>query len=354
MARRKNIIIVQNHHRELSDQFYEYQKQLGYIPDTCRARQLQIEEFIYWIEQKGISNIEQTTEAQIQSYYDYISSRPNRNSARWRRQQQGILHQKTTYDYLKSVEYLFTMLQMQGAVPINPMNTLKFIYPKDEYEREILTQAEIQQLYKHCETARERAILSLAYGCGLRVGEMEQLDNEDIRFREKMVIVRKGKGNKRRIVPMSPGVLQDLEEYFFKERNTLDTNPTIREHPFMLNNKGSRMREFTFNRHLKIIIERTNNPALKERELSIHSLRHSIATHLIEQEMNVELVRDFLGHSQLETTQIYTHISQEQIKKLNDDPYDRTIPEGIEYDSARSEGTAKAASDETKNENNDP
>lgn len=317
MARRKNIIVVNEVNRMLSKEFYEYQKALGYGLDTCRSRQLQIEEFMYWVEQKGvlkgINSIEETKAEQLQSYYDYLSERPNK-------QQDGILHQKTTYDYIKSVEYLFTMLQMQGAVLINPMNTLNFIYPKDEYEREILTQEEIQQLYKHCETARERSILSLGYGCGLRVGEMEQVNMEDIRFRDKMVIVQKGKGNKRRVIPMSSGVKRDLEEYLYNERCLLDINLGRREHPFMLNNKGGRMREFTYNKHLKLIIERTNIEALKSKELGIHSLRHSIATHLIENGMAIEQVRDFLGHSQLETTQIYTHINLEQIKQLNNDP----------------------------------
>ncbi len=314
MARRKNVIVVQEHHRKLSEQFYEYQKALGYHLDTCRARQLQVEEFMNWIESKGDIKLEQLLSEQIKSYYEYLSERPNK-------QADGILHQKTLYDYLKSVEYLYTMLQIQNGVLINPINTLKFDYPKDKYERQILTQAEIQQLYKHCTTARERAILSLAYGCGLRVGEMEQLNVEDIRFRDKMVIIRKGKGNKRRIVPMSPGVVKDLEEYFFEERGVLIVyKEQHREHPreqaFMLNQKGRRMREFTFNKHLRMMIERTNNETLKGKEFGIHSLRHSIATHLIEQGMNVELVRDFLGHSQLETTQIYTHINNEQIKRL--------------------------------------
>ncbi|MBK9378674.1 MAG: tyrosine-type recombinase/integrase [Saprospiraceae bacterium] len=283
MARRKNIVIVHQHHRILSEQFYEYQKTLGYHLDTCRARQLQVEEFMYWIECKGLNELEQVQAEHLQSYYEYLSERPNK-------QQDGILHQKTLYDYLKSVEYLFTMLQEKGGVLINPMNTLKFDYPKDKNERAILTQAQIQQLYKHCETARERAILSLGYGCGLRVGEMEQLNVEDIRFRDKMVIVRKGKGNKRRIVPMSPGVIKDLEEYFYEERSDLVGH---KELAFMINSKGGRMREFTYNKHLRMMIERTNNETLKGKELGIHSLRHSIATHLIEQGMQVELVRDF-------------------------------------------------------------
>ena len=81
------------------------------------------------------------------------------------------------------------------------MTVLKFPYPRDYAEREILTLEEINQLYDACSNVWERAILSLAYGCGLRVGEVENLKIEDIRLREKIVIVTSGKGNKRRASP---------------------------------------------------------------------------------------------------------------------------------------------------------
>ena len=76
------------------------------------------------------------------------------------------------------------------------------------------------------------------------------------------------------------------------------------------------MQKGTYNKHLKILVERTENEAIKEKQITIHNLRHSIATHLLEQGVPVEQVRMFLGHSQLETTQIYTHISRKQLENL--------------------------------------
>jgi len=84
----------------------------------------------------------------------------------------------------------------------------------------------------------------------------------------------------------------------------------------MLHARGGRMQQWTYNKYLKLIINRTQNPTLKAKQITIHHLRHSIATHLIEQGIPVEQIRQFLGHSQLETTQIYTHISQQQLKRL--------------------------------------
>lgn len=87
----------------------------------------------------------------------------------------------------------------------------------------------------------------------------------------------------------------------------------------MLNSRGGRMREWTYNSSLRNIIVRTEIKAIINKEISMHNLRHSIATHLIEQGIPVEQVRQFLGHSQLETTQVYTHISKQQLKDLIDD-----------------------------------
>ncbi|WP_256437263.1 tyrosine-type recombinase/integrase [Flavobacterium sp. CS20] len=185
-------------------------------------------------------------------------------------------------------------------------------------ERTVLDQDEIKELYQATETAQERAILSLAYGCGLRVGELVKCNIEDIRLREKILIVPQGKGNKRRVVPMSNGVGKDLANYYYNERDELtkgrDYKPN--QNAFILHSRGGRMNKDTYNKHLKKLIERTGNLEMKEKQITVHSLRHSIATHLLEQGIAVEQVRMFLGHSQLETTQIYTHISKEQLKEL--------------------------------------
>jgi len=219
---------------------------------------------------------------------------------------------------MRNVRDLFVMLQNEGKAKNNPCSTLKFHYPRETAERTILDQEEIKALYKVAETAQEKAILSMAYGCGLRVGELVSCNIEDIRLREKILIVPKGKGNKRRVVPISSGVVKDLADYYYKEREPLtkgrDYNP--KESAFMLNSRGGRMRKHTYNKYLKRIIERSENQTIKDKQITIHNLRHSIATHLLEQGIPVEQVRLFLGHSQLETTQIYTHISKRQLKEL--------------------------------------
>jgi integrase/recombinase XerD len=205
------------------------------------------------------------------------------------------------------------MLQNTGKATANPANTIRINYPKTESPRTALTQAEIQEIYRHTKTLQERAILALAYGCGLRVSELVQCNIEDIRLREHILIVPKGKGNKSRTIPMSKTIVKDLSNYFFKVRLQQESKD---HRAFILHSRLRRMQKGTYNKILQKLIERTKNQAIKAKQISIHNLRHSIATHLIEQGIPVEKVREFLGHSLLESTEIYTHISQLQLKAL--------------------------------------
>lgn len=311
MGRPKSSRVINQEYQKLAESFYKYLLRLGYNAKGCKSRYNYLCEFLHWLEQKGLLEITKITAQAISNYYQYISERPNKTTG-------GILSQKTTHSHMRIIRDLFIMLQNEGKIKINPCSTLKFPYPKAREERTVLDQEEIKQLYKVAETARERAILSLAYGCGLRVGELVNCNIEDIRLREKIIIIPKGKGNKRRVVPLSNGVVKDLADYYYNERETLtkgrDYNP--KESAFMLHSRGGRMQKGTYNKHLKILVERTENQAIKEKQITIHNLRHSIATHLLEQGIPVEQVRLFLGHSQLETTQIYTHISRKQIENL--------------------------------------
>ena len=145
------------------------------------------------------------------------------------------------------------------------------------------------------------------YGCGLRRTEGIKLDLKDIHFRTGLLYVREGKGAKRRVVPMSRQVQDDLKTYAYSERKARPG-----ETAFLTGRTGMRINE---NRVSKILKELLEKAEIKT-EITLHSLRHSIATHLLEAGLNVENVREFLGHSHLESTQIYTRISKKQISRL--------------------------------------
>lgn len=175
----------------------------------------------------------------------------------------------------------------------------------------MLTLGEVRQLYELA-VPWERVILSLAYGFGLRAFELQAVNVEDILFAENVLIVPRGKGNQRRVVPMSKGVKADLSVYYQARKS--QGKPDNRA--FLLDRNENRMKTHTARKYLRRLIGRTENQKLIEKHASLHSLRHSIATHLLEQGVPLEQVKVFLGHRQLETTQRYTHIRPEQLGDL--------------------------------------
>lgn len=167
-------------------------------------------------------------------------------------------------------------------------------------------------MYRSTENMQERAILSLSYGCGLRSMELVSVNVEDIK--DGILIVPKGKGNKRRVIPMTRKVEEDIQNYITYERTLFSIS--LNEKALLLNILGKRIKKYTCLKILKEIIKRTGNLEIIQKKISIHNLRHSIATHLLEEGVPIEQVRTFLGHSQLETTEIYTRVSKNQLKSL--------------------------------------
>lgn len=306
MGRPTDIIVLHPAYNELAHTFYNYLLQLGYSPHSCRSRWRRLKEFFHYAERNITTDIAAITTKDILDYYEYLQHRPSKKDGK-------PLNPKTIWDNIRVIQHLYAMLQAKGEIQINPTNTIRIQYPKTESPRTALTQEETKELYRACKTYQEKAILALAYGCGLRVSELVQCNIEDIKVREGFIVVPKGKGNKGRIVPMSKTVMKDLSNYFFKVRLQQESKDPK---AFIIHSKLRRMQKGTYNKILQKLIDRTGNEAIKMKEISIHNLRHSIATHLIEQGVPLERVREFLGHSQLETTEIYTHISQMQLQKL--------------------------------------
>jgi len=315
MGHPSDIIVITEEYKKQSEDFKQYLLQLGHSLHGSKVKYYRLREFFSFIEQHEIQEIKHIQATHINGFYNYIQNRPSKAKGG------GALSQKTVYDYMRAVQLFFSMLQIKGQIKINPASALKYTFPEAQEQRTVLSPEEIQQLFESCTMLHERAILSLAYGCGLRVSEMVQCNIEDVKLSESILIVPKGKGNKRRTVPMSAGVVKELSDYFFTER--VHYNTAIQK-SFIVHSKGGRMQKGTYNSILQQIIKRTNNKetcaehgrSIQGKQISIHNLRHSIATHLLERGVPLEQVRCFLGHSQLESTEIYTRVSQKQLENL--------------------------------------
>lgn len=278
---------------------------LGLNKETCQARYLYLKEFLSWLEISKIYQLQEVTTVEITKYYDYLLQRKSTRTGQ-------NIKQKSIHDHMRNLQQYLGYLLEIGTIKVSPASHLKFSYPNEKVERIIFTQSEIQELYSVSDE-QEKAILNIAYGCGLRVGELSLINKEDIRFTENLLIVQKGKNNKRRIIPINTKVAEELQNYL--ESQTETKNKAI-----FINNHSVRMQEWTFNKILKELIGKTKfGQRFSTEELNkigIHSLRHSIATHLLENGMKLEQVQTFLGHSHIESTEIYTHINQQQINDL--------------------------------------
>lgn len=179
-----------------------------------------------------------------------------------------------------------------------------------------LTRAEIRRLYAATKDdvlgLRDRAMLSVFYGCGLRLQEGASLDLSDLLHDRKMLYVRRGKGYKERYVPIAEKSYADLVAYIGEARPQLLQIPcnTL----FIDANKGRPITKQSLYLRIKGLVRKAGIP----KKVGAHTLRHSIATHLLQSGMTLERIKDFLGHAALDSTQIYTHLINE-LQTITDD-----------------------------------
>ncbi|AKD02105.1 tyrosine-type recombinase/integrase [Pontibacter korlensis] len=295
----KNLPLHTPGFQRLVREFSRHLRRLGYNPSSCKSQPSSLREFLHWLEQQGITDVESVRPKHIKEHYQYLLERPNQ-------QRVGCLSTSTVVQHLYTLKLFFHYQETLGTITANPISGLIFPRPVSP-ERTVLTVEQVKQLYSACETLREKAMLAIFYGCGLRRSEAEQLNISDVQFRNQLLYVRQGKGKKRRVVPMSGQVARDLQEYFYRERSQYEKKQDEdSRQAFLLNVNGHRMRGGDYGRKLKLLLRKVNLP----QHFSLHHLRHSIATHLLEGGLSLEQVRDFLGHNSIETTQLYTRISQ--------------------------------------------
>lgn len=269
-----------------------------------------VREFLFFVEAKGLVTIQQVRSAEIIGYYEYIIERPNQNK-------EGGLSDSMIRHHLFSIRVFFDYLLDANEIKSSPAKIPKFQIAKKK-ERNICSIEEIKQLYDACQTKRERAILALAYGCGLRRSEISKLNTTDVLLHKGTLLVRSGKYSKSRTIPLSNSVIKDLKEYLIYERAKYFTQNNYEESSsFLINNIGKRMAGQKIGEHLKQIILRTNNNELLRKEITLHCLRHSIATHLLDKGANMEFVRDLLGHAEMDTAQLYSKRRKQRLNILH-------------------------------------
>ena len=283
----------------LSESFEKWLKTLEYAPSTVYASVRYVNDFFFYLKSSEITNLEAIQPHTLTNYHKHLQSRKNKR-------QNGSLSNNYITSNINAIKRFSRYLQETGKpffeVGIKT-NTDK------ETSKTILTQSEIKELYKACDNTvlgiRDRAILSIYYGCGLRRSEGVSLNVSDVLLKEKRIHVRQGKGYKERYIPMTEAVREDLENYIYVAREKIRSFKNTKPEALFLSMQVSRLCG-------NAIVERVHKLAQTanlQKETGLHTLRHSIATHLLQSGMTLEEVSQFLGHSSLESTQIYTHLA---------------------------------------------
>ena len=272
--------------------YIKYEKKLK--EKTIKNYKYDLKQFNTYIKENNITDINKIKTKDIENYLKHLRN----------------LNSKTISRKITSINNFFIFLLKEKRIDHNPCEfidrpKLNKTLPDTLSEKEVesLLNIPLNTIYDY----RNKAMLEILYGCGLRISELVNLTTRDVDF-ENAIIRCIGKGSKERITPINDYVIYYLKEYL--ERRTLLIKKETTDYLF-LNNHGKKMTRQGFFKNLQKILKEKGIT----KYISPHTLRHSFATHLLNGGADLRSVQILLGHSDISTTKIYTHISNEKVKK---------------------------------------
>ncbi len=295
----RQLLLRSDEFKSLLKGFEQWLRVFGFAESTVYYSPAYVRSFFFFLETQGLNLLSEITNYQIRCYMQELSQRPNFKTGR-----------------RLSQNYLLTNL---NAIKLFARHILesKGIFLDSSYrcsrgqsaKRAWLIRKEIEQLYGACEYGKKgdmnRTILGVYYGLGLRRSEGVGLDVGDIQKHSGMALIRYAKFKQVRFVPIGEKIQYDIDNYKRRYRDPiLKKKGRHSEKALLISVQGNRISG-------ESLYSRIQNLATKAgvaTPLSLHSLRHSIATHLMENGLSLENIAGFLGHKSLESTQIYTHL----------------------------------------------
>jgi len=210
--------------------------------------------------------------------------------------------------FLSALKYSFSSL-------LNKDITLGIKRPKKERKLPtVLSKEEIKKMFENFFTKKSKLMVSLIYAAGLRVSELVNLKVDDLLFDEKIGHIRQSKGKKDRVFNIPSFLIQDLKNQAETQKNN--------NRVYLFTGKKGKLTS----RNLQKIVEKVTLRAGINKKVTPHTLRHSFATHLLENGTDLRFIQSLLGHSDISTTTIYAHVSAAQLKKIKS-PIDELMGE---------------------------
>ena len=265
----------------------------GLSNNTVKAYEADISSFFQWLDNKDLK-YKNLQEDHINQYISFLFQRKMRSSSVNRK--------------ISSIKSFYIFLVKRNFIKNSPLNDL--VTPKQEkYLPESMSEAEVDKLLNSPDVSnkienRDKAMIEMLYATGMRISELVNLKITDVDMKRCVVKVF-GKGSKERLVPFGETALDSLRSYL-NEREQSSSKEIF------LSNRGKKMTRVAFWQRVKIYLIREN---LKN-SISPHTLRHAFATHLLNRGADLRSVQLLLGHSDLSTTQIYTHIAKQRLSDV--------------------------------------
>jgi len=277
----------------------------GLSKNTLNSYRFDLELFTEWLTKILKKNILDVTKSDIQQYLSYkFPTSKSRSISR----------------LLATLRRLFRYLLRENKIKIDP--TLEILSPKIPRSLpNCLSEEEVELLLnspdvKTISGLRDKAMLELLYACGLRVSELVNILLTELSITEGVIRIT-GKGSKTRLVPMGEEAADWIKKYIDESRNVFLNKKTSRY--LFITIRGSAMTRQAF----WYLIKRYSIIAQIKKPISPHILRHAFATHLINHGADIRVVQMLLGHSDISTTQIYTHVARERLKKIHESHHPR-------------------------------
>lgn len=286
--------------KEKLDLFVEYlQIERNYSKYTISSYEDDFEHFMTFMKQQGIASFEDVVYSDVRLYLTVLHEQR--------------LARKTVARKISSLRSLYRFLMREGYRQDNPFSFAS-LPKKEETIPKFLYAEELEKLFDVCDQStalgqRNQALLELLYATGIRVGECSQLCLADIDFTVGTVLVT-GKGKKQRYVPFGSYAYDSLYTYIQSGRQELCKKHRQESTALFLNAKGAPLTD----RGVRYILNEIIEKASLTMRLSPHMLRHTFATHMLDEGADLRTVQELLGHAHLSTTQIYTHVSKERLR----------------------------------------
>src|SRR5690554_1024942 len=283
------------------EKYLTYLKAKNYSPGTLSWQRSHLERFKNHMTKRGLG-LKQVTEDQIRSYLAYLKH--------------SGLSTRTGQAHLSALKGLFSYLVKEGITLANPAAGVEPPQGTSSLPA-VLTVEEVMKLLSTPDLStpvgvRDRAILELLYSSGLRRRELVNLNLSDLDLTSGSVRVNQGKGRKDRVVPVGETACQVIALYLKHVRHWFLRDPR-QEALFIDSIKGRRMAVGTINYIVKKIIEKSG----LTKKVSPHTFRHSMATHLLQNQADIRYIQAMLGHASINSTQVYTRLDLHDLKAVH-------------------------------------